>query len=303
MAPSTLSLVCLSLAFPWQDGADPDALAVQEDDEPSLEQLEAMFLWRTGEVTLKGGLATLHLPEGARYLDPRQTHTVLEDFWGNPPREDTLGMIFPEGASPFLPETWAVVLDHEADGHVDDDDAGEIDHDELLEDMQDEARAASAEREKAGYGSIEIVGWAAAPHYEAGTHRLHWAKELRFDGAGDTTLNYDVRVLGREGVLSMNAVADMAAIQDVEAGMQALLGAVEFGDGHRYDDYEEGVDKLAAYGIGGLIAGKLALKAGLFKGLLALLIAGKKAVIALVAVVVAFVGKLFGKKKDAQPAE
>lgn len=295
MALSSLSLVCLSLAFPWQDGAGPEAPDALEE-EPTLEELEAMFQWRTGDVTLKGGLATLHLPEGARYLDPRQTHAVLEDFWGNPPREDTLGMIFPEGSSPFLPDTWAVVLDYEADGHVDDEDASAIDYAELLEDMQDEARAASEQREEAGYGSIEVVGWAATPHYEAGTHRLHWAKELRFGGT-DTTLNYDVRVLGREGVLSMNAVADMAAIEDVEAGMATLLGAVEFGQGHRYDDYQPGVDKLAAYGIGGLIAGKVALKAGLFKGLLAVLLAGKKAVIALVVVALSFVGKLFGKKK------
>ncbi|MGH9940273.1 MAG: DUF2167 domain-containing protein, partial [Blastocatellia bacterium] len=44
---------------------------------------------------------------------------------------------------------------------------------------------------------------------------------------------------------------------------------VEFNEGHRYGDYVAGVDKVAAYGIGGLIAGKLAAKAGLFKLLLA----------------------------------
>ena len=81
-------------------------------------------------------------------------------------------------------------------------------------------------------------------------------------------MNYDIRALGRRGVLSLNAVASMSQLQTIQKDMQQVLGFVEFNEGHRYGDYVTGVDKVAAYGIGGLIAGKLAAKAGLFKLLL-----------------------------------
>jgi len=57
---------------------------------------------------------------------------------------------------------------------------------------------------------------------------------------------------------------------------------------------------VAAYGIGGLIAGKLALKAGLFKGLLVALVAAKKAVLIALVAIGAFLTKLFKRKKPAE---
>jgi uncharacterized membrane-anchored protein len=45
----------------------------------------------------------------------------------------------------------------------------------------------------------------------------------------------------------------------------------EFAEGSRYQDYVPGVGKVAAYGIGGLIAGKAAAKLGLLAGALAFL--------------------------------
>jgi uncharacterized membrane-anchored protein len=77
-------------------------------------------------------------------------------------------------------------------------------------------------------------------------------------------LNYDIRALGRRRVLSLNAVATMGQLQKIEKDMQQVLSFLDFNDGHRYTDYVAGVDKVAAYGIGALIAGKLAAKAGFF---------------------------------------
>ena len=77
----------------------------------------------------------------------------------------------------------------------------------------------------------------------------------------------------------------------------------EFGKGNRYQDFDSSSDHLAANGIGGLIAGKLALKAGLFKGLIALLVAGKKVLIVALVGIAAFVRRLFGGKKAARATE
>lgn len=275
----------------------------EEGEEMSLEELDALFSWRTGKVLLGNGMAMLELPPEFRYLDPEQAKRVLEDVWGNPPDDLTWGMVFPADKGPFHPDGWGVVLRYEEDGHVADDDASEIDYDEMLAEMQKGAREESKERSKAGFGSIAIVGWAEHPHYDSAHHRLYWAKEIDFGEGPVHTLNYDVRLLGRKGVLSMNAVAGMDHLEDVRQGMTTLLELAEFGKGNRYQDFDSSSDHLAAYGIGGLIAGKLALKAGLFKGLIALLVAGKKLVIVALVGIAAIVRKLIAGKKAARATE
>lgn len=54
-------------------------------------------------------------------------------------------------------------------------------------------------------------------------------------------------------------------------------------------------DKVAAYGIGALVAGKLAARAGLFKVVLAAMLASKKLLIAGGAALLVALKKLFGR--------
>jgi uncharacterized membrane-anchored protein len=190
-----------------------------------------------------------------------------------------------------------VIVTFREDGYIKDGDAGDIDYDDLLREMQQDVREANPERERAGYGALTLVGWATRPHYDTAAHKLYWARELAEAGYNGRTLNYDVRVLGRRGVLSLNAVADLSALPAIERDMQQVLGAVEFQQGHRYSDFMRG-DKVAAYGIGALVAGTYAAKAGLFKGLLVALLALKKFVVVAFAGIIAFIRKLFGGKGE-----
>jgi uncharacterized membrane-anchored protein len=111
------------------------------------------------------------------------------------------------------------------------------------------------------------------------------------------TLNYDVRVLGREGVLSMNAVAGMPQLAAIEADMQELLKVAAFNAGYRYEEFNEDTDRMAAYGLGALVAGGVAAKAGLFAKLGALLLAFKKFIILGLAALGGFLAKLFRGRK------
>jgi uncharacterized membrane-anchored protein len=36
---------------------------------------------------------------------------------------------------------------------------------------------------------------------------MYWAKEINFGGDSENTLNYNIRVLGRKGVLLLNFIA------------------------------------------------------------------------------------------------
>ena len=74
----------------------------------------------------------------------------------------------------------------------------------------------------------------------------------------------------------MQAIAPIQELESVRTRMGELLARVEFSPGHRYEDFDADSDNVAAYGIGGLVAGGLLAKAGFFKILLGALIAGKK---------------------------
>ena len=100
------------------------------------------------------------MPGQFRYLDPKETNTVLVDIWGNPKGGQSLGMIVPTGFSPLNGKSWVVVITYTADGFVKDDDAKSMDYDKLLAQMKEGTAAASKEREKQGYPPIELIGWA-----------------------------------------------------------------------------------------------------------------------------------------------
>jgi uncharacterized membrane-anchored protein len=271
-------------------------LAAQEADPGmTLEEFEASLTYQHGEVILGDGLATIQVPEGFGLLGPDDGERLLVDGWGNPPGEKPLGVLVPDDVSPFSDDGWAVVLSFEDDGYVEDDEAASLDYDELLEDMQDGAREENEWRRENGYATVELAGWATEPHYDPTTNKLYWAQDLVFGDGAEHTLNYDIRMLGRRGVLVLTAVSSMGQLPRIETGMQSVMASVDFNEGHRYSDFDPGVDKIAAYGIGALVAGKVAAKAGIFKLLLGLLVAAKKLVVVVAIAAVAMVKRLFGR--------
>lgn len=259
------------------------------------------FQWRDGQVAVDEAKAQFQLNENFRYLGAADARKVLEQLWGNPPDDSVLGMIVPKGRGVLDDTGWAVVVTYSDEGYVSDEDAAKIDYDELLKEMKDADKEDNAARKEAGYPAIELVGWAEPPHYDAASKKLYWAKELQGEGSEHRTVNYDIRVLGRKGYLSLNAVARMDELPEVKAGMQQLLPMVEFDAGSRYADYDSSTDKVAAYGLAALIGGGIAAKAGLFAKLGVLLLGLKKLLIPLVLVVGAFFKKIlgfFGRKKE-----
>jgi len=258
--------------------------------------------WRGGEVELAGGVARADLPEGWTYLDGGDARFVVEDLWGNPPDPTVAGLICPPG----MPEgevTWAIIVSYSDDGHIDDGDAAEIDYDDLLESMQEDSRDSNEARRRAGYGTVELLGWAEAPHYDSAEKKIYWARNLRFEGESEDTLNYDVRILGRHGALVLSAVASASDLEAVAAGCKRILAVTEFVEGQRYGDFDSSIDSYAAYGIGGLVAGKVLAKVGLFKGLMLFLAKGWKLVAVAAVAVVAFVKRMFGGGRASAEAE
>jgi uncharacterized membrane-anchored protein len=226
---------------------------------------------------------------------------VLTTLWGNPPEgvKNILGMIFPADTDPFTNGSYSFIVEFDEMGYVKDDDAEKIDYDEMLKNIQADEKAINEERTKNGYSTIHMVGWAQKPFYDKTNKVLHWAKEFKFgDAEGSNTLNYDVRLLGRHGVLSLNAVCTMDEIPLVKANIDKVLHIAKFTEGNAYSDFDPKVDKIAAWTIGGLIAGKVLAKVGLFAIVAKFLVAGWKFIALGFVVFIGYIRKLFTRRKN-----
>lgn len=242
--------------------ADPDLADVAETFKD--------MNFQRDHATLSNKIAELNLGEDYYFLDQKDANYVLEELWGNPHDTSVLGMVFPADVTP-LHDTWGMVLSYDDMGHVSDEDAQGYDYDALLSEMKNDTREDSKWRVENGYDSIALVGWAEPPHYDQAGRKLYWAQELQFGTEEEHTLNYNIRALGREGVLILNVVASMGQLDEVRDATPDLLAMTIFTEGNRYADFKPGVDKLAAVGIGGLIAGKVVAKTGMLVVLLAFL--------------------------------
>lgn len=250
---------------------------------------------QTGLIELANGVASLNVPDDFYYLNPEDAQTVLTDFWGNPPSEPSLGMLFAAGSSPLDSGSWGVTIEFTEEGYVSDKDADEIDYNDLLETMQNETREASEYRKSQGYESIELMGWAAKPFYDKNSHKMHWAKEIRFGDQEVNTLNYNIRVLGRKGVLVLNFIAGMDQLDIINSKLDSVLAMADFKTGSTYADFDPSMDEVAAYGIGALVAGKVIAKTGLLVGLMLIL---KKFGIFIVLGLGALFKSFFSRKKQ-----
>jgi uncharacterized membrane-anchored protein len=269
------------------------------------EAFEKTLTYRTGTIPLPDANASLTLPAGWRYLSAADAKRLIEDGWGNPSGagDGNLGMIIPPDLSPLAEEGWGVVVTYDESGHVKDSDAAETDFAKLLSNMQEGTRNENSELQSQGMKPRELVGWAEPPHYDSQAKKLYWATHLRDIGEKEGSLNYNVRVLGRRGVLELTAVSGIQYLPAIRGGMQNVLTFASFDAGNTYADFKEGSDKVAAVGIAGLIAGgaAIATKGGFFKVLLAGLLAAKKLVAVGAIALFGLIAKLFGRKKEAAP--
>jgi uncharacterized membrane-anchored protein len=244
-----------------------------------------------------GTIASLDIPKGFKFLDGKQAAYVLHDVWKNPYSE-SLGMLMPEGKSPYLMGCWAVEITYEEDGHVKDDDAKGIKYDELLTQMQQQVTESNPERVKQGSKGLELTGWAEAPYYDAKTHKLYWAKKLKEVGDSVEFLNYNIRVLGRKGVLVLNAIGGLDQLGEIKAQTPTILSATNFTSGNTYEEFNSSIDKVAAYGIAGLIAGGILAKTGLFAKIGILLLKFLKPLLVAIAGFGTWVMRFFRGRKE-----
>lgn len=261
-----IAMACAPITSTRADPAAPGAPADPTAFEKGLHK-------RTGDVVVSGADAVLHLGSKYYFLDAAEAKDVLVKIWGNPPSSanDVLGIVMPADKT-VLDNSWGAVITWNGTGYVTDDDASTANYDKVLDDLRAGEADDNAERKQQGYPGMHIVGWAQPPSYDKAQHSLIWARDFKIDGAPADALNYDVRVLGRKGVLSMNMLWDMPHLSEVRAAAADFGKVATFNSGSTYAEYNASTDKAAGYGLAGLVAAGVGVAVAKKFGLLALLL-------------------------------
>lgn len=246
--------------------------------------------WKHGPETGDLNHATIAIPAGTMFADGAGTRKYLE-LNHNPTSNKELGMVAAEDFS------WFMIFDFSDVGYVKDEEKDEIDANAILASLREGVVEENKVRQQRGWNTIAIEGWASAPRYEPTTHNLEWATTIKNEKTGKQSVNHNIRILGRGGVMEAALVVSPEDYAASLPNARKLLEGFAYKEGQRYSEFKKG-DKIAEYGLIGLMTGG-AIAAAAKTGLLAKL---GKGIFKIGAIIIAGAGallsKLFGRKKD-----
>jgi uncharacterized membrane-anchored protein len=270
--------------------APAPAPAAQEEQAAAEDNPFAKIKFQKGPVTGKlGNLATIQVPENFLFVEGKAECAKFMEATHNFPSKRELGVLVPTDGS-----DWWLLFEFDEVGYVKDDEKDTLDGDKILDGMKQATDAGNAERRKRGWSDVHVAGWYQAPRYNTETHNLEWA--TRVSGKDGESVNYEIRLLGRRGVMSAELIASQEHMNKALPELRKLLTSFAYLKQESYASYRPG-DKVAEYGLTALIAGgtlAVAAKSGLLGKLWKLILVGVMAV-------VGGIKRLFGgKKKDEQ---
>lgn len=143
--------------------------------------------------------------------------------------------IEPRAPSAGIAAPWSVEVTRLATGHVID--GGRLDAEALLAQLAPQGRCRS---------------WRLPPRYDTTRRALAW--ELTCDGDPAPLVELHLRVLGRQGVVALDARVPADRAAEARLQLLSLRMALPFADGARYEDYQPGRDPVAPGGLSALIA-------------------------------------------------
>lgn len=245
--------------------------------------------WQEGPcISNLGNKAEIRIPGGYVFADAADTKILMEAMH-NIPSDSEIGFVAPSTLE------WFLVFTFSESGYIKDDEKASLDADAMLKSLKAGNEAGNREKQKRGWETFELTGWQLPPRYNSETHNLEWA--TKFDTNGETTVNWNTRLLGRTGVMSVTLVSGVDKLQDILPQFNKILDGFSYRSGYRYAEFRRG-DKIAKYGLSALVVGgaaTVAAKAGLFKYI------GKFFIVIVVAIgafLKSLWSKITGKKRE-----
>ncbi len=260
------------------------------------ETIDIQWIPGPAKVDLGENVARVDMGDAYIFAGAEDTMAIMEAM-GNPTSGREVGMIVPKDEN----QGWFIIFEYFSVGYVKDDDKEEIDAGALLASIKEGNERANEIRREQGGASFNVVGWYEEPHYDEASNNLVWTILGETEGEeGHRVVNYNIRLLGRNGYMAVVLVTDPETLTANKADVDQVIASFSYHSGQRYAEYVKG-DKIAKYGLTALVAGgaaTVAAKAGIFK-LLAKF--GKVIVLAVIAFLAAIRGKLkqlFSKREE-----
>ncbi len=235
-----------------------------------------------------GDRAKIHVPDGYVFLDSQDTKKLME-LMENMPGENEY--VF--GADNL---SWFAVFHFNPVGYVKDNDA--LDAQSLLDAVRQGNEQGNMERRKRGWRTMTILGWRFQPRYDEANNLLEWAFLAQDDATKQEIVNYNTRLLGRNGVMQVVLVTQPDTLDSSVVAFKQAISKYSFVSGERYADYRNG-DRVAEFGLAALVAGgaaAVATKKGFWAILAGFFAVAWKFVAAAVIGVLAWVASLFKRK-------
>jgi uncharacterized membrane-anchored protein len=252
-----------------------------QDNTSAVEGLD----WHYGPKEIKmEDIAEVRVPAKFVFLNGDDTRKLMEAM-GNISTDTEVGLLAPEELN------WFIVFEFSEVGYVKDDEKDALDSEAILQSLQEGNQEANKIRQKRGFPPLNLLGWEAEPSYNETTHNLEWATRLQ-SGQEGISINHNVRLLGRKGVMSATLVAAPEDYEGTLPEMDSCLENYAFLPGQKYEEFRQG-DTVAKYGLTALVVGgaaAVAAKTGLLKHLWKLIVLAFGAI-------AAFFKRIFGKKQ------
>ena len=174
--------------------------------------------------------------------------------WGIPADENTVLYIKGDGYNIFV--------EYADNGYVKIDDWKKVKSQDLMDEMKKIAKLNEEYLKSQGLSYTTDIKWIYKPTFDEKSKLVFYSYEVSWSD-GDKTMENRSIALGRRGHIDNSYVVNInkdTNLLDTAKFSKEFGESVLFGDGSKHSDYKSG-DRIAAVGLGGLVAGSLGVKA------------------------------------------
>lgn len=251
--------------------------------------------WVAGPATVDlGDAAEIELGDDYVFLDGEDTRELMEYVGQADPL--AVGVVAPKAES----QDWSIIFSYDPIGYVKEDEKESLDSQAILQSIKEATEEGNKIRIERGFPALNVIGWYEEPHYDADSHNLVWVLLAEEADTQIQIVNYNIRLLGRHGVMQVILVSDPATLATTRAYLDDIIAHFSWKQGKSYAEWVAG-DKVAEIGLTALIVGGAAAAAtGLLGQIWRFLVAG---VAAIVAAIGGLIRRLRGKRNVPVPGE
>ena len=174
--------------------------------------------------------------------------------WGTPVDKETVLYIQGQGYNIFV--------EYKNNGYVKIDDWKQVKSKDLMDEMQRIAKSNVQYLKSQGLSYTTDIKWIYKPTFDEKSKLVFYSYEVSWSDGGKTMENRSI-ALGRRGHIDNSYVVNInkeTNLLDTAEFSKEFGESVLFSDGSKHSDYKSG-DRIAAVGLGGLVAGSLGVKA------------------------------------------